>query len=812
MAALRLQSDGALLSPNPHRLASKSSDPWGDREPSSPRVPLISRDVVKDCPQALSSTKVIVATTNINQWAMDFDGNLDRTVRSINEAKSRGATLRVGPELELCGYSCEDHFLELDTYLHSEQSLAAILASDVTMGILCDIGLPVIHENVRYNCKVFCLDRKILLIRPKSYLANDGNYHEPRFFTSWKNSGALHSHGLSKILSDATGQSEVPFGMAILEAVDTKIGCEICEELWAPNSPHIDMALQGAEIFVNGSGSHHSLRKLDARLTLMKNATAKCGGVYIYSNHRGCDGTRLYFDGSSLVAVNGHLVAQASQFSLRDIEVVSCVIDLEEVRCYRQASGSMQEQSSQSARRFPVVKVPARLCLPLVPSMDRHVPQFHHPFNPAEPTPPRIHCPEEECLRGPACWLWDYLRRSAATGFLLPLSGGADSSSVCAIVFTMCLMAVEAVAENDLSVTAQVKLLFPGFEATSEVSSALQVVFPATEERARKELLHAQAQRLCHQLLHTTYLGTKNSSTLTRDRASNLAKATGAYHSTLYLDIIVDAVLAVFTTLTGKQPRFKIRGGTISEDLALQNIQARLRMVMSYLLAQLLPWVRWEKGWLLVLASANVDESLRGYMTKYDCSSADINPIGGMCKADLKRMMEYASESYCDMGILKEIALAAPTAELQPLADGEGDGASGATTYSQLDEEDMGMSYAELTVFGRLRKIGRCGPVGMFRSLLANGQLAVANGLKYMSPKLLAEKVKRFFYFYAVNRHKMTTITPSYHAEGYSPDDNRFDFRQFLYNAKWTRQNRVIDSLVEEAEQCEKADGTSQRL
>ena len=27
--------------------------------------------------------------------------------------------------------------------------------------------------------------------------------------------------------------------------------------------------------------------------------------------------------------------------------------------------------------------------------------------------------------------------------------------------------------------------------------------------------------------------------------------------------------------------------------------------------------------------SANVDEALRGYYTKYDCSAADINPIGG---------------------------------------------------------------------------------------------------------------------------------------------------------------------------------------
>jgi len=61
--------------------------------------------------------------------------------------------------------------------------------------------------------------------------------------------------------------------------------------------------------------------------------------------------------------------------------------------------------------------------------------------------------------------------------------------------------------------------------------------------------------------------------------------------------------------------------------------------------------------------------------------------------------------------------------------------------------------------------------------------------------------VKRFFYYYSVNRHKMCTITPSYHAEGYSPDDNRFDLRPFLYNVRWPRQFAVIDGLVKGAEE-----------
>lgn len=57
-------------------------------------------------------------------------------------------------------------------------------------------------------------------------------------------------------------------------------------------------------------------------------------------------------------------------------------------------------------------------------------------------------------------------------------------------------------------------------------------------------------------------------------------------------------------------------------------------------------------------------------------------------------------------------------------------------------------------------------------------------------------QVKHFFRHYAINRHKATVLTPSYHAESYSPDDNRFDHRQFLYNTAWPWQFKRIDAAV----------------
>lgn len=74
------------------------------------------------------------------------------------------------------------------------------------------------------------------------------------------------------------------------------------------------------------------------------------------------------------------------------------------------------------------------------------------------------------------------------------------------------------------------------------------------------------------------------------------------------MDTMVTATRSLFAMVTGKTPRFRSQGGSNAENLALQNIQARLRMVIAYLFAQLLPWVRGKWGGLLVLGSANVDE------------------------------------------------------------------------------------------------------------------------------------------------------------------------------------------------------------
>ncbi|KAG1224932.1 hypothetical protein G6F68_020024 [Rhizopus microsporus] len=109
------------------------------------------------------------------------------------------------------------------------------------------------------------------------------------------------------------------------------------------------MGLDGVEIFSNSSGSHHELRKLDTRINLIRAATERVGGIYLYANQQGCDGDRLYYDGGALIAMNGQIIAQGSQFSLHDVEVVTATVDLEDVRSYRARMASRGMQASMAS-------------------------------------------------------------------------------------------------------------------------------------------------------------------------------------------------------------------------------------------------------------------------------------------------------------------------------------------------------------------------------------------------------------------------------------------------------------------------------
>ncbi|KAG5438785.1 hypothetical protein PCANB_002505 [Pneumocystis canis] len=667
---------------------------------------------------------ITVATCSLNQWALDFEGNYNRIIQSIIEAKKQGASLRIGPELEITGYGCYDHFLENDTYRHSWEILCRILCSNDTQNIIIDLGMPIIHQGKRYNCRVIIYNKRILLIRPKLWLANNGNYREMRYFMGWNKKRVVDDFYLPEFVSLITGQKTVPIGDLIIVTQDTSFGCETCEELFTSSSPHIDLTLNGVEIICNSSASHYEFGKIDARIKLIREVTSKLGGIYIYANQQGCDGDRLYYDGSAMIIVNGSIVAQGPQFSLNDVDVVSATIDLEDVRNYRNSI-------CQGIQALDIPIYNKVYCSKILSKIS-----FSH-----------------------TCWLWDYLRKSNSSGFFLPLSGGSDSCATALIVYIMCKRVIDTLKDKNNCIINDLSKVLKGSKGKDWV--------PETPEE------------LVNEILCTSYMGTENSTPESRQRSKKLSNAIGSYHVDLNMDSLVKVSVQIFSSIIGKQPKFKQHGGSNCENLALQNLQARLRMVLSYFFAQLLPWIRGKLGSLLVLGSSNLDECLRGYFTKYDCSSADLNPLGTISKVDLNRFIEYVHNNF-KLPLLQEFLTAKPTAELEPFSE----------NYMQSDEDDMGFTYNELNMFGKLRKITKCGPYSMFIKLIHRW----GNNLQLIT---IAEKVKRFWVCYSINRHKMTTLTPACHVGSCSLDDNRYDLRPFLYNTKWSWQFKRIDDELE---------------
>jgi len=691
--------------------------------------------------------KCILATCQLNQWVLDYDGNRDRIIEAIKAAKAANASLLLTPELCIPGYGLLDHWLENDVYSNSWDILAEIISHPECQDIILDLGLPIQHRGCSFNSRAIALNGEILALRPKLDLCNDGNFREMRYFTPWDR-GVVEDYVLPPVIQRLPKkQHKTRIGEVAFEARDGSFASETCEELWTPNSPHALYSLAGIEIILNSSGSHHEIRKLDTRINLILEATAKTGGVYMYSNQRGCDGDRLYYDGCALIMNSGHILAQGSQFSLRDVEVETATVDLDEIWSYRTSKSRGMQARDPDVRKLERIPVDFSLC------------KTSGALDPrarlTAPMEARYHLPEEEIALGPACWMWDYLRRCGAAGMLVPLSGGIDSCATATIVYSMCRLVVREIEAGNEVVVGDAKRLCGGDDPHGMT-----------------------AEQFCNRIFSTVFMGMQaQSSKETRSRAKELSAAIGAHHTDTNIDDMFNSLRHLVTGILNFEPKFKTDGGKPAENLALQNFQSRSRMVLAYALAQLIPQSRGGAGWLLVLGSANVDECLRGYLTKYDCSSADINPIGGISKTDLKRFIAWA-ETHFHLPVLRHFLAAVPTAELEPIT----------ATYVQSDEADMGFTYDELSVLGRLRKSAKLGTVGMFERL-------VVEWSEHMRPRAVYKKVRDFMYYYAVNRHKMTTMTPGLYLESYTPDDNRYDLRPFLY-PRFNFEHRKIENMI----------------
>jgi len=189
------------------------------------------------------------------------------------------------------------------------------------------------------------------------------------------------------------------------------------------------------------------------------------------------------------------------RFSLKDVEVITAVVDLDEVRSYRSTkSRAMQARETPSYHR-----VPLDFSLSTRPEI------FDSTVAPSPEIQPSYHKPEEEIELGPACFLWDYIRRSRQAGYFIPLSGGVDSCATSCIVFSMCKLVFAEVQKADNPEVLKDLLRTIGEDADSKWR-------PQTP------------QDIAGRLFVSAYMGMeKNSSADTRTRARELARDIGSY-------------------------------------------------------------------------------------------------------------------------------------------------------------------------------------------------------------------------------------------------------------------------------------------
>jgi len=624
-----------------------------------------------------------VAAAVLNQTPLDWAGNTARIRAAIEQARAEDVSVVCLPELCLTGYGCEDAFHSINTTRRAWQTLQELLPA--TRRMIVSVGLPLLHRSALFNCACLVVDGKIAGFVAKRFLAGDGIHYEPRWFKPWP------AEIREELCVDGV---KIPMGDLCFDCGGVRIGFEICEDAWVANRPGAALALKAADIILNPSASHFAFGKLEVRKRFVLEGSRAFGTSYVYANLLGNEAGRAIYDGGALIATGGRLVAAGPRFSFKEVLLTTAVVDIEATRTSQARTASYQPQlgGDQSVVRVPFEFPPARQSRPDVQWADWEI---------------SPHVKEEEFTRAEALALFDYLRKSQSTGYVVSLSGGADSAACVCLVHLMTALGLRELGAKELA---------------ARLSHIRQL--PATSD----------AKALTKQLLTTAYQASDNSGTVTRDAARSIAAVVGAVHLEWNIGGLVQEYVRTVEAALGTKLNWQ------DHDLALQNIQARVRSPGIWLVANL-------KNALL-LATSNRSEAAVGYATMDGDTSGGLSPLAGIDKAWLRHWLRWL-ESNGPSGLkpIPELAVInqqAPTAELRPVE------------RKQTDEDDL-MPYDVLDAVERAAIRDRKSPIEVFETLQAQFPQRGAQQLGYW--------VERFFTLWCRNQWKRERYALSFHLD-----------------------------------------------
>jgi NAD+ synthase (glutamine-hydrolysing) len=620
----------------------------------------------------------------LNQIPLDWPGNLSRIRAAINAARRANVSVLCLPELGVTGYGCEDAFLSPNTIRRAWQALNQLLPD--TKGMIVAFGIPVLHQHGLFDCACLVVDGRIAGFTAKRFLAGDGIHYEPRWFKPWP------QHIRHELTID--GQT-FPIGDLYFDCGGVRIGFEVCEDAWVANRPGAALALKGVDIILNPSASHFAFGKLEIRKRFVLEGSRAFGASYVYANLVGNEAGRAIYDGGALIASGGKLAACGPRFSFRDFGLTTAIIDLDAIRLGQARTASFQPELN--SEDHCLVQVPFEFKKAQGGSEDVRPERWE--IQPA--------LKEEEFTRAEALALFDYLRKSKSHGFIVSLSGGADSAATACLVHLMVALGLKELGPEE-------------FKSKLSHIPHLSVT--------------DNPKAVTRQLLTTVYQGSANSGSVTRNAARAVAEAIGAEHFEWEVSDVVNHYTQTIEQATGIQLDWS------RHDIALQNIQARVRSPGIWLLANL-------KNALL-LSTSNRSEAAVGYATMDGDTSGGLSPLAGIDKAWLRHWLRWMETTGPD-GLYPIPALAAvnqqaPTAELRP------------ANCQQTDEDDL-MPYDMLDAIERAAIRDKQGPLEVF-------ELMRSTFPKY-SIQQLGLWVERFFRLWSRNQWKRERYAPSFHLD-----------------------------------------------
>lgn len=629
---------------------------------------------------------ITVAAAALNQTPMAWEWNRRNILQAIELARKKQVNILCLPELCITGYGCEDAFHSAGVVETAWEVLQELLPH--TRGMVVSLGLPISHQHGVFNTACLAADGNILGFVAKRFLAGDGIHYEPRWFKPWP-------QGVRGELR--VGGGSYPIGDLHFDLSGVKIGFEICEDAWVARRPGGDLALQGIDIILNPSASHFAFGKHEVRKRFVLEASRAFGVSYVYSNLLGCESGRAIYDGEALIASGGRLIATGRRLSFQDVVITTAQIDLTQTRTDHARSASFQP----SIEDRPAGCVRGAFVLPEQPLL-----QLAGESGAAWEASAEVK--SEEFARAVALGLFDYLRKTKAQGYVVSLSGGADSSAVTCLVWLMVEMGVGEL----------------GLQRFQQIFSHVQKLSEAKD-----------AQGLAYRLLTTVYQATKNSSTVTRKAAKAVAEAIGSRH----LEFDVSPLVQGYVDLVSKQV-----GRPLSweqDDLALQNIQARVRGPGVWLVAN-------ERNAILLVTS-NRSEAAVGYATMDGDTCGGLCPIGGIDKAFLRQWLVWLQTTGLHglqpMPVLEQVTRQEPTAELRP------------QEQAQTDEKDL-MPYELLDLVERAAIRDKQNPIDIF-------QLIRTSQPRRYRDEDLVMWIERFFRLWCRNQWKRERYAPSFHLD-----------------------------------------------